>query len=104
MDSPLLELRTAYSRSAPVTGDRQPPALSPETSAAGSAVHDQVVVAACPGAAHAAAVPVQHLRGGPAVQLHQVAFGAAAVQPGVAEVVPEPVRGHGHAGLLAAPL
>src|SRR5580704_17912650 len=69
-----------------------------------SAVHDQVVVTACPRAAEAAAVPVQHLRAGPAVQLHQVTFGAAAVQPGVAEVVPEPVRVHGHAGLLAAPL
>src|SRR5271166_5901004 len=53
------------------------------------------------GAAGAGAVPGQHLRGGPAVEFHQVAFGAA-VQPGVAEVVPEPVRVHGHAALAAA--
>src|SRR3954454_11256841 len=65
-------------------------------------VHDTVVAAACPGAAGAGAVAAQHLRGGPAVQLHQVALGAAAVQPGVAEVVPEPVREHLDAALPAA--
>ena len=54
--------------------------------------HDAVVGAAGAGAAGAGAVTAQHLRGGPAVQLHQVPLGAAAVQPGVAEVVPEPVR------------
>ena len=58
----------------------------------GAVVHDAVVAAAGAGAAGAGAVPGQHLRGGPAVQLHQVPFGSAAVQPGVAEVVPEPVR------------
>src|SRR6266446_3166729 len=57
-------------------------------------VHDAVVAAAGPGAAGAGAVAAQHLRGGPAVQLHQVALSAAAVQPGMAEVVPEPVREH----------
>src|SRR5271165_6315498 len=53
------------------------------------------------GAAGAGAVPGQHLRGGPAVEFHQVAFGAA-VQPGVAEVVPEPVRVSVHCALAAA--
>src|SRR5213592_1679665 len=72
--------------------------------AAGSVPHDEVVVQACPRAAHTAAVPLQHLRGGPAVQLHQVALGPASVEPGVAEVVPEPVRVHAHACLVAAPL
>ena len=47
----------------------------------------------------ARAVAAQHLRGGPAVQLHQVPLGAAAVQPGVAEVMPEPVRPGIHPGL-----
>src|SRR5271165_2981772 len=97
---PFLDWRTAYSRSAPVTGDRQPHALSPGESAAGSAVHDAVVVAAGAGAAGAGAVPGEHLRGGPAVQFHQVARSAAAVEPGVAEVVPEPLRVHRYPRLL----
>jgi hypothetical protein len=50
-------------------------------------VHDAVVAAAGSGAAGAGAVAAQHLRGGPAVQLHQVALGAAVVEPRVAEVV-----------------
>jgi hypothetical protein len=66
----------------------------------GGVVHDAVVAAA--GAAGAGAVPGEHLRGCPAVEFHQVAFGSAAVEPGVAEVVPEPVRVHVHAALLAA--
>src|ERR1039457_996174 len=65
-------------------------------------VHDPVVAAAGAGGAGAGAVPGQHLRGGPAVQLHQVPFGAAAVEPGVAEVVPEPVRVGVHPALPAA--
>src|SRR5271166_2598707 len=97
---PFLDWRTAYSRSAPVTGDRQPHALSPGESAAGSAVHDAVVVAAGAGAAGAGAVPGEHLRGGPAVQFHQVARSAASVKPGMAEVVPEPLRVHRDPGLL----
>src|ERR1035441_9952918 len=68
----------------------------------GGVVHDPVVAAAGPGAAGAGAVPGEHLRGGPPVQLHQVPFGSAAVEPGVAEVVPEPVRVHGHPALPAA--
>jgi pimeloyl-ACP methyl ester carboxylesterase len=44
-----------------------------------------------------------HLRGGPAVQLHQVALRPAAVEPDVAEVVPEPVRIDPHIRLPAAP-
>src|SRR5271166_860902 len=103
MVSPFLDWRTAYSRSAPVTGDRQPRALSPGESAAGSAVHDAVVVAAGAGAAGAGAVPGEHLRGGPAVQFHQVARGAAAVEPGMAEMVPEPLRVHRDPRLLPFP-
>ena len=53
----------------------------------GAVVHDAVVAAAGAGAAGAGAVPGEHLGGGPAVQFHQVPFGSAAVQPGVAEVV-----------------
>ena len=68
----------------------------------GAVVHDAVVAAASAGAAGAGAVPGEHLRGGPAVEFHQVAFGSAAVQPGVAEVVPEPVRVGGHPALPAA--
>src|ERR1700722_342855 len=97
---PFLDWRTAHSRSAPVTGDRQPHALSPGESAAGSAVHDEVVVAAGAGTAGAGAVPGEHLRGRTAVQFHQVARSAAAVQPGMAEMVPEPLRVHRHPGLL----
>src|SRR6266536_5948767 len=55
-------------------------------------VHDAVVAAPGPGAAGAGAVAAQHLRGGPAVQLHQVALRATPIQPGVAEMVTEPVR------------
>src|SRR5271165_1963512 len=54
------------------------------------------------GAACAGAVEAEHLRGGPAVQLHQVTLRTAAVQPGVAEMVPEPVREYVHAALGAA--
>ena len=68
----------------------------------GAVVHDAVVAAAGAVAAGAGAVPREHLRGGPAVQLHQVPFGSAAVEPGMAEVVPEPVRIGGHAALAAA--
>jgi hypothetical protein len=61
--------------------------------------HDAVVGAAGAGAAGAGAVAAEHLGRGPAVEFHQASFGPAAVQPGVAEVVPEPVREGGHAGL-----
>ena len=64
--------------------------------------HDAVVGAAGAGAAGAGAVAAEHLRGGPAGQFHQVALGSAAVQPGMGEVVPEPVRVGVHAGLAAA--
>src|SRR5690348_14682714 len=72
--------------------------------AAGSraVVHDAVVAAAGAGAAGAGAVAGEHLGGGPAVEFHEVPFGAAAVQPGVAEMVPEPVRVHPHPALPAA--
>jgi hypothetical protein len=43
-------------------------------------------VAARPGAARAAAVPLEHPRGRPAVQLHQVTLSPSPVQPGVAVV------------------
>jgi hypothetical protein len=56
-----------------------------------------------PGAAGAGAVAGEHLGGGPAVEFHQVPFGAAAVEPGVAEVVPEPVRVGGHAACAPWP-
>jgi hypothetical protein len=65
--------------------------------------HDAVVAAAGSGAAGAGAVAAEHLRGGPAVAFHQVALGAAAVQPGVAEVMPEPVREHLDAALPSPP-
>jgi hypothetical protein len=68
----------------------------------GSVLHDAVVAASGSGAAGAGAVAAEHLRGGPAVELHQVTFGAAAVQPRVAEVVPEPVREHLDAALAPA--
>jgi hypothetical protein len=64
--------------------------------------HDAVVGAAAAGAAGAGAVAAEHLGGGPAVEFHQVSFGAAAVKPGVAEVVAEPVRVGVHAALPAA--
>ena len=41
--------------------------------------HDAVVGAAGAGAAGAGAVTAEHLRGGPAVEFHQVSLGAAAV-------------------------
>ena len=62
---------------------------------------DAVVGAAGAGGAGAGPVPAEHLRGGPAVEFHQVTLGAAAVQPGVAERVPEPVRPRVQAGLAA---
>src|ERR1017187_1945324 len=68
----------------------------------GGVVHDAVVAAAGAGAAGAGAVAGEHLGGGPAVEFHLVAFGSAAVGPGVAEVVPGPVRVGGHAALAAA--
>src|SRR5580700_8684439 len=68
----------------------------------GGVVHDAVVAAAGAGAAGAGTVPGEHLRGRPAVQLHQVPLGSAPVEPGVAEMVPEPVRVHGHPALAAA--
>jgi hypothetical protein len=58
----------------------------------GGAGHDTVVAAAGAGTPGAGPVAGQHLRGDPAVQFHQVALGAAALQPGMAERVPEPVR------------
>src|SRR5208282_2561643 len=64
--------------------------------------HDAVVGAAGAGAAGAGAVAAEHLRGGPAVEFHQVPLRAAAVQPGVAEMVPEPVREQIHPALAAA--
>src|SRR5271166_6587366 len=84
------------------------PVLSPGAGFAGEArassgtvFHDAVVGAAGSGAAGAGAVAAEHLGRGPAVEFHQVALGAAAVQPGVAEVVPEPVREHVDAALSA---
>ena len=65
-------------------------------------VHDAVVGAAGAGGAGAGAVAAEHLRGGPPVEFHQVALGAAAVEPGVAEVVPEPVREGADAALAPA--
>ena len=65
--------------------------------------HDAVVGAACAGAAGAGAVAAQHLRGGPAVQLHRVTLGAAPAGPGVTEMMTEPVRVHGHPALAAPP-
>ena len=49
-----------------------------------------VVGAAGAGAAGAGAVPGEDLGRGPAVEFHQLPFGSAAAEPGVAEVVPEP--------------
>src|ERR1700691_6732200 len=65
-------------------------------------VHDAVVAAAGAGAAGARTVAAQHLRGGPAVQLHQVCLGSPAVEPGMAEMVPEPVRMDRNPALSAA--
>ena len=56
----------------------------------GFAGHDAVVGAPGAGAVGAGAVAGEHLRGGPAVELQQVALRAAPLEPGVAEVVPEP--------------
>jgi hypothetical protein len=86
------------------------PLLAPGIQAAGAsampsggALHDAVVAAASASAARAPAVHRDHLRRGPARQLHQVALGAAAVQPRLAEMVPKPVRVQQHAALLTAP-
>ena len=49
----------------------------------------------------AGAVAAQHLRGGPPVQFHRVALGTTAIQPGMAEVVTEPVRMNGDSTLAA---
>jgi hypothetical protein len=65
-------------------------------------VHDPVVAAAGAGRACAGPVPGEHVRTGPAVQFHQGPFGAAAFQPGMAEMMPEPVRVHRDTALLAA--
>src|SRR5271166_7017311 len=70
----------------------------------GAVAHDPFVGTAGAGGTGAGAVAGEHLRRTPAIQLHQVPFRAAAVQPGVAEVVPEAVRVHLHAALPAAPL
>jgi hypothetical protein len=43
----------------------------------GRVLHDAVTAAVCPGAAGAGAVATEHLRGDPAVELHQGAFGTA---------------------------
>src|ERR1039457_486245 len=64
-------------------------------------VHDAVVAAAGSCVAGAGAVAAEHLRGGPPVQLHEVALGAAAVEPGMAEVMPEPVREYLDAALAS---
>jgi hypothetical protein len=61
-------------------------------------LHDAVV-----GAAGAGAVAAQHLRGRPAVRLHQVPLRPDAVQPSMAEMVPEPVRVHRDPGLPPPP-
>ena len=74
-----------------------------EAPAPGAAAATAAAGAAAPGTAGAAgagAVAAEHLRGGPAVQLHQVSLGASPVEPGVAEVVPEPMRVDRHAGPL----
>src|ERR1700733_5404012 len=66
--------------------------------------HDVVIMTTCPRAACAAAVPGEHLRAGPPVQLHQVTFGAAPVKEDVTEGVPELVRVDLDARFPAAPL
>src|ERR1039457_2744953 len=66
-------------------------------------VHDAVVAAAGSCVAGAGAVAAEHLRGGPPIQFHEVALGAAAVEPGMAEVMPEPVRGDPGAALASPP-
>src|SRR6266702_1355774 len=87
-----------------------PQHTSPESTKAagprgsGAVVHDPVVGTAGSCGAGAGAVAGEHLRGTPAVQRHQVSFRAAAVQPGVAEMVPKAVRVHLHAAFPAAPL
>src|ERR1700733_13027679 len=87
----------------PGTLDRIRPRTGGLRARSAGVLHDAVIAAARSGAAGAGAVAAEHLRGGPAVQFHQVALGAAAVQPGVAEVVAEPVREHADAPLAAAP-
>ena len=68
-----------------VAGCRGPVVLRP-------VFHDAVVGAAGAGTAGAGSAQAEHLRGGPAVEFHQVALGAAAVQPGVAEMVNRAMR------------
>src|SRR5580704_14061878 len=69
-----------------------------------SGPHDVVVMTACSRAAGAAAVPGEHLRAGPPVQLHEVTFGAAPVEEDMAEGVPKLVRVDLNASVPAAPL
>jgi hypothetical protein len=90
-----LQRRTVVLRSQPqnaVTGpsDRAPPTVPGTTTASPESS------SACPDSSGGTSA------GGSVVQLHQVALGAAAVESGVAEVVPEPVRPGIHPGLLAA--
>src|SRR3984885_14795073 len=87
----------------PGTLDRIRPRTGGLRARSAGVLHDAVIAAARSGAAGAGAVAAEHLRGGPAVELHQVALGTAAVQPGVAEVMPEPVREHLDAALAAPP-
>src|SRR5271154_2212094 len=81
---------------------RAPVAAGRLVAGSGAVVHDAVVAAARAGTAGAGAVPGEHLRGGPAVEFHQVPFGSTAIQPGVAEMVLDPVRVHVRAALAAA--
>src|ERR1039457_5094670 len=69
----------------------------------GGVVHDAVVAAAGSCVAGAGAVAAGHLRVGPPIQFHEVALGAAAVEPGMAEVMPEPVRDYLDAALASPP-
>src|ERR1039457_3758262 len=66
-----------------------------------AAVHDAVIAAGRACAARAGAAPAQHLRGGPADQPYQVPFRPAPVQPGVAEMMPEPMLEHIRPALAA---
>src|ERR1039457_6906834 len=84
-------------------GMRWGPAPERPCRASGAGIHDAVIGAACPGAARTGTVAAQHLRGGPAVQLHQVTLSTAPVQPRVAEMVTEPMRVNLHPALPAAP-
>jgi hypothetical protein len=62
---------------------------------------DAVVGAAGAGTASAGAVAGEHLQGRAAVQLDQVALGAAPLEPGGTEVSPEPIRPDVHPALPA---